>query len=288
MKAPTTLLLGSPGSGKTTALISYIEAGLELFVLVTDPGGEEALLDAAIERKVDISKLHWHYVPAMGMTWEEAKTGISMVNTLSYKALGDLKSGIQKPKHRQLLDVIDALGDFQCERTGKSYGPVNEFDHTKAIAIDSMTGINKMAKRLVVGGKPNLHQGEWGTAMEVEEMFLDLLIGNTKCFVCCTAHLEKEFDEVQGKQVLMASFLGRRLAPKIPSSFSDVVLTIRTGDKFRWSTAALDVDLKSRTLPLSDEIPPSFKQVVEGWHKRNTVLGLLAKEEEEEKEEENN
>ena len=50
LKPPTTLLMGPPGSGKTTALTTYIEAGLKLAILFTDPGGEESFI-AAMERK---------------------------------------------------------------------------------------------------------------------------------------------------------------------------------------------------------------------------------------------
>ena len=271
-KAPATLMLGPPGSGKTTSIVTYLAAGLEVFVLITDPGGEEALIDAAIQHNLPLEKLHWHYIPSGAVDWSVAKQVMQSINTQSYESLGKMKNGINKHSFTQMLDVMDALADFPCDRTGEKYGPVDSWGADRVIVIDSMTGINKMSKRLTVGGKPNLHQGEWGVAMEAEELFLDILISNTRCCVCCIAHIEKELDEVQGRTVLMASFLGKKLAPKIPGMFSDVVLAVKDGATFRWSTTFANVDLKARTLPLSDSITPSFVQVVEGWRKREAAI----------------
>lgn len=271
-KPPATLLIGPPGSGKTTALTTYIEAGLELFVLITDPGGEEALIDAVIDKGLPIEKLHWHYIPAVAHSWKNAKSALEAINVRNYESLGSLKQGIDKNSYKQMLEVVNVLGDFVCQRTGKSYGPVDEWDGTRALAIDSMTGINKMCKRLTVGAKPTLHQGEWGVAMEAEEQFLDLLVGATNCFICCTAHVEKTMSETLSKPILTVSLLGNKLAPKIPALFSDVVLARKDAAKFFWSTTAVDMDLKGRTLPLDHSLKPSFTLVREGWSKREEAI----------------
>lgn len=277
---PSTLLIGPPGTGKTTSVVTYLEAGLEVFVLITDPGGEEALIDAVIARGLPLSKLHWCYISASKMNWASAKKIANTVNTMSYEALGGMKMGMEKNSHKQFLVAMDCLSNFKCDRTGKHYGAVDGWGPDRALVLDSMTGINKMIKRLVVGAKPTLHQGEWGTAMEVEEQFLDALVGNRRYFLCCIAHIEKSMDTTRGKPMIMASFLGSKLAPKIPSMFSDVVLSQREGKNFTWSTAAHNVDLKGRTLPISDDIPPSFVQVVEGWKKREAAIAKALDEEE--------
>lgn len=271
-KPPTTLLLGAPGSGKTTSLLTYVEAGLDLFVLITDPGGEEALLDGAIKKGLPLNKIHWCYVPASDMSMDEAFTMASKVSTMSYDGLSSLKTGLDKEKHRQFLRLLDALRNFKDANTGRDYGSVKSFGPDKVLAIDSMTGVNKMAKRLVVGGKPTLHQGEWGTAMEVEEQFLDLLVGALDCPLVITAHLERTMDEVRKKPILSIALLGSKLAPKIPSMFSDVVLAYRDGTKFLWSTAALDVDLKGRTLPTADGLDPSFIPINKSWKSREEAI----------------
>jgi hypothetical protein len=53
------------------------------------------------------------------------------------------------------------------------------------------------------------------------------------------SHIEREIDEVLGGSKVMASTLGRKLAPKLPRYFSDVILAEKTGAKFSWSTAAI-------------------------------------------------
>jgi len=279
-KPPATLLIGAPGTGKTTSVVTYLEAGLEVFVLITDPGGEEALIDAVIDKGLSLEKLHWHYIQSTAHSWGVASSVFSRVNTMSYESLGGLKQGLEKDKYKQFLTAMDTLNNFVCDRTGESFGPVDQWGADRALVVDSMTGINKMCKRLVVGAKPTLHQGEWGTAMEVEEQFLDLLVGNTSCFLCCIAHLQRIKDELRGSTTIAADFLGSKLAPRIPHLFSDVVLAHKDGAKFNWSTTAANVDLKARTLPLANDLAPSFIQVVNGWKKREAAITELLNQKE--------
>jgi hypothetical protein len=59
------LLFGESGSGKTTALTTLIEAGLDLFVLGTEPRFLESLRQRVIDRGLDMNKLHTaHVYPA--------------------------------------------------------------------------------------------------------------------------------------------------------------------------------------------------------------------------------
>jgi hypothetical protein len=80
--------------------------------------------------------------------------------------------------------------------------------------------------------------------------------------------LERETDEVTGGISLMASTLGRKLAPRLPRFFSDVIHAKREGEKFSWSTATFNVDLKARNVPISETIPPSFVPLIEKWRSR--------------------
>jgi hypothetical protein len=82
------------------------------------------------------------------------------------------------------------------------------------------------------------------------------------------AHLEREQDEVTGGVQLMASTLGKKLAPRLPRFFSDVVHCRRDGTNFFWSTASNNVDLKARNLPISDKLPASFVPLLKAWKDR--------------------
>jgi hypothetical protein len=124
-----------------------------------------------------------------------------------------------------------------------------------------------MAMNLVTGSKPVKSMADWGVAIDNLERLIVKLCVDTKCHFVLLAHLEREVDEVTGGTSLMASTLGRKLAPKLPRFFSDVVQAKRNVDKFVWSTAASNVDLKARNLPIADNLDPSFKAILTSWKK---------------------
>jgi hypothetical protein len=138
--------------------------------------------------------------------------------------------------------------------------------------IDSLSGVNIMAMNLVVGSKPVKHQGDWGVAMDNLERLVQKLCIDTKCHFVLIAHAERETDEVQGGSKIMAATLGRKLAPRLPRFFSDVVLADKQGTKFTWSTAAVGADLKARNLPIADGLPPDFGQIIASWKKQGGLI----------------
>ena len=89
-----------------------------------------------------------------------------------------------------------------------------------------------------------------------------------QCHFVLIGHIEPERDETTGRVVNMVSTLGRKLAPKIPNNFSDVILSKRSGSQFTWSTADGGTDLKARNLPISENITPSFAIPVSNWAAR--------------------
>lgn len=279
-KGSKTLLLGPPGSGKTTSLITFIKAGVELFVIGTDPGFEESLLDAMEENNLPMSKLHYRYIPAGSPSWEALKDAATKVGMMSYKDVTEIKMAPNKHLYRQYLDVLDCLANFTCEHCHKEFGGTDEWtpDQMRCLAIDSLTGINVMALDLMIGGKPTAHQGEYGVAMSMEEKLILTLCSNLKCFLVVTAHLDKEPNLLTGVPQQMVGALGAKLAPKLPRSFSDVVLAVKEADKFTWSTAATNVDLKNRALPISAALRPDFGQMVDAWKRRCEKAGINVEE----------
>lgn len=267
MPAPSTMLMGPPGTGKTRSLLTYIEYGIELFVLITDPGGEESLLDGLDKLNLPMSMLHWHYIPPAQNSWDSMKEMATVIMRSSYESLSTLKVGIDKRSHTQFLDMLNCLSCF-IDQNGVEYGAVDDWDCTRALAVDSLSGINIMSLEMMIGKKPTAHQGEWGVAMNAEEKLILKLTATLNCYFCLTAHVERELNEAAGHTQIMAGALGKKLAPKLPRTFSDVALTFREGAEFFWSTTAPNVDLKARTLPLSDKLPPSFGQVVDSYKAR--------------------
>jgi len=254
------MLCGASGSGKTHSIRTLVEAGLEVFVLFTEPG-MEVLADIPGDR------LHWKYVAPVSVGFKDMITSAEKINQMSFEALTKLPD-INKRKYTEFIDVLNALCNFTCDRTGKSYGAVDEWDANRVLVLDSLTGLSLMAMNLVTGSKPVKSMADWGVAISNLESLLTKLCVDTKCHFVLTAHLERETDEVTGGTSLMASTLGRKLAPKLPRFFSDVIHVKRNADKFVWSTATSNVDLKARNLAIADNIPPTFAPLIDNWRKR--------------------
>ena len=252
-----TLLVGATGSGKTHVIRTLIEAGITPFVLYTEPG-MRTLADLPDDA------YHYHYIAPSAPTWDDLYDNAKKINTMSFKALTQL-GDMDKKKYGQFLEVITTMNDFVCDRTGEHFGDVSKWNTDRAIVIDSLSGLNIMAMDMVVGAKPVKAMGDWGVAMDNLERFINAMTNNTQCHFVMTAHLEREHDEVTGAVHLMASTLGKKLAPKIPRFFDDVVLCKQKEGVFSWATLGLNVDLKWRNLGAGKELPPSFVPLIESW-----------------------
>ena len=257
-----TLLLGPTGTGKTYCLRTFIDAGVTPFILSTEPGIASTLGDLPPD------KCHWHYIPPAKQSWSDLIDSARKINTLSFEALAKL-SDVNKRKYSQFLDVLESCNNFICDRTGEEFGDVMSWGPDRAFIIDSLSGLNIMAMNLVVGSKPTKSMADWGVAMDNLERFITTLVTSLTCNFVLTGHIERETDEVTGGVSLMVSTLGRKLAPKLPRFFDDVLLCRREGKVYTWSTAAFNVDLKARNLPISDGLPPTFQQILQTVKKQS-------------------
>lgn len=265
---PAVLLMGPPGSGKTDSLLTLVEAGLELFVLVTEPRGIESLIDSATRRKLPIDKVHWRYIAPTSASWAGLKDMAKKVSSMSYESLTEIKVGIGKEVNNQWIAMLTQVENFQCQRTGIAYGDVTEFGPDRAFVIDSLSGLNEMAKQITVGFKPAIHQGEWGVAMEMLNSFCIKMASDCKATFVLTAHVDREPDEITGGSKIMVGALGRKLAPKLPRFFSENPLTHSDGTTFTWSNKSPVADLKRRALPLGDKLDQSFVPIIEAYRAR--------------------
>lgn len=278
LQPPATLILGAPGAGKTDVLSTYLEAGIETFVIITEPGGVESLLDSCARRKLSVDKLHWTSVLPAAAGWSALTDMVNTIGTTGYEDIAKIKSGVGKAETRKpAMKFLEALKDFKCERDGRSYGDMSTWDHTRAMCWDSLSGISLMSMALTIGYKPAAHQGEWGVAMNFLEQLLLKGTSDRQCFFTMTAHIEKELNEITGGNQIMASTLGRKLAPKIPRFFSEVVYAKRVlvdgKPKFTWSTVDMNADLKNRSLPISNDLVPSFVPIVDAFRRRVNLAG---------------
>lgn len=267
LQPPAIFLQGESGTGKTYAISTLLEAGLEVFVISTEPTGIESLIDVVREKKLDMNKLHWKQITPSRQGFTDLKAMTEKIGAMTYDSLTKLPPQGDRRKSR-FIEVISTLANFVDDRTGQAYGSVDSFGPDRAVVVDSLSGLNLMAMDLAVGDKPTAHQGEWGVAMSALEKLLNSLSSGLNCTFVLTAHLERETDEVTGGTKLMASALGRKLAPKLPRFFSEVVHVYRDGNSFYWSTNTTNVVTKRRILPLSDKLAPSFIPMIEGYRSR--------------------
>ncbi len=258
---PKVLLLGATGTGKTHSIRTLVAAGLEVFVLFTEPG-MEGLAD------IPSDKLHWAYIPPATASWDDLKDSAKKINTLSSKALANLDD-INKRKYDGFLDMLTLLSNFKCARTGKEYGAVDNFGKDRCLVIDSLSGVNILAMNLVIGSKPVKSMADWGVAMDNLERFINKLTSDIPCPVVLTGHLEREPDEVTGGSFTGVATLGKKLAPKIPRFFSEVINAKREATKFTWSTISHGMDLKARALPFAEGLAPSFLPIIKKWQEAN-------------------
>lgn len=269
---PHCLVMGPAGSGKTTSLASFAKAGIECFIIVTEPTGVDSLLDAWEREKLNIDLLHYCVVPPASPGWDGLHDLQVRINAMSYSDISNLKSGIGKSTMKQLPKLLSNMQEFIDERTGRSYGDVTSWNGDRMLALDSLSGFSLITLQHTVGFKPSPHQGEWGIAMSAVEQILLKLSSDCNCFFVLTSHIEKEPDEITGMAKVAVSTLGRKLAPKIPRFFSEVVRARKDpSGKYLWSTQDAEADLKNRALPSSNNIPQDFAPIIDAYRRRGKL-----------------
>ena len=264
------LLMGPAGSGKTHAIGTLVDTGLEVYYLALEPG-LESLLGYYTDKNLPVPKnLHWHTLKAPDTSFTDMLETATKINQFSLEMLAKMVDP-NKSRHNQYLELFKVLHDFTDQRDGSKHGSANAWGTDKVLVIDSLTGLNNAALNLVIGGKPVRSQSDWGIAQQQLEGLLRKLCDGCSCHFVLLSHVERESDLVLGGVKLMASTLGKALAPKIPAMFSDVVLTVRQGDKWTWDTANVMADLKTRNLPIKSDNQPSFAPIVAKWRARSAA-----------------
>lgn len=264
------LLMGPAGTGKTHSIGTLVETGVEVFYLALESGMESLLAYWTDRGKPIPPNLHWHNLQGPKAGFKDMIENATKINTLNLDSLAKMVDP-NKSKHNRFISLLQALNNFPDDRTGESFGDVTDWDQSRALVIDGMTGLADCAMSLVVGGKAVKNQSDWGIAQDQLVKLTNQLTNACKCHFILIAHVERETDMVLGGVKLMVSTLGKAIAPKFPSMFSDVILTTRTADKWQWDTASTLADVKTRNLPIASNNPADFKLIIEKWQSRNKV-----------------
>ena len=269
LKPPRCLVMGPAGSGKTTSLATLARAGIEVFVIATEPAGTESLIDAWERLDLNFDLLHYKQVPPTSPGLDSLLEMGIKANNMSYKDISEMKQGIAKEKMKQWPILIRSIQNFIDDRTGEDFGDATSWGANRALAFDSLSGLNEICMQNTVGFKPSPHQGEWGIAMKLVENLLLKMASDLNCYFILTSHIEKEPDEITGMAKVGVSTLGRKLAPRVPRFFSEVIRARKSGDgKYLWSTQDPEADLKNRALTSSNNLPQDFGPIVDAHNRR--------------------
>lgn len=264
---PNALLMGMPGSGKTTALATLLKTGLEVFVVFTEQGVSNLKKGLKVHGCTDeeISRLHWKYISPARSTFASLQKSASDI--LKAPEFGKMPAGNRRD-YDQYIQLLATLSNF-VDQNGVEYGAVDEWKADRIIVLDGLSGLNDMSMGMVAGAKPVKTLQDWGVAIDALDKLLKQLC-NCQCGFILLSHLEQEKDEITGRMIVTASALGRKLGTTIGKYFQDVILSERRGEAFVWSTDSTKVELKFSFLTNSANLPPSFEPLIQSWAEENS------------------
>jgi hypothetical protein len=262
--------MGPAGTGKTTAIGTLVDAGIETFYMGLEPGLESLLGYWTDKGKPVPANLHWHVLEAPKASFADFLESATKVNTMNLESLAKMADP-KRSNHNQFLKLIMAVNDFPDDRTGQKFGCVDTWGPDRAFVVDGLAGLSRAAMSLVVGGKPVRSQMDWGIAQDQVEKIIRMWTDNCRCHFVLIAHVERETDAVLGGVKIMVSALGKALAPKLNPMFSDVILTVREGTKFSWDTGSTMADVKTRNLPIAQGLAADFGKIISKWKSRGGI-----------------
>lgn len=271
MPGAKVITFGPPGSGKTTALKTLLPeymdesgkkqkgAGLHVLVQFTEPS-------MSLLGDTDPEFLHWNYSPPAQASWLSMMDNAEKITNLSNDQLQKLP-GMNKRDYAQVMELYKSFSNWKCQRCGREFGPVDNLDPSHALVLDSLSGLNVMAMDLAVGGKPVKTLPDWGVGIDVEEKLINRLTFGMKSHFILIAHADRQTDQIMGGIRTTPAAIGQKLPGLIGRFFDDVIFTQSENGKFIWSTSMSGFDTKTRHMPITKELAPSFVPLIERWRK---------------------
>lgn len=264
------LLMGSSGTGKTHAIHTLVDSGLEVFCLFLEPGIETLISVYSRQNKPIPPNLHWHYIQPKTAGFTQLKNAAETIGKFDLAGLTRMKD-MTRSMNNQMVEVYEILNNFTDQKTGEAYGSVDSWDTKRVLVIDSLSALNRICMDMVIGTKPVKDMADWGIAQNNLMSLLHKLTSGCICHFVLIAHVDRETDQIMGGVKLMVSALGKAITSQIPQPFSDVILATRDGDKFTWDTANSLADVKTRNLPIAAKLPADFGAIISQWQKNVTL-----------------
>lgn len=271
LMGPKVMIEGPAGTGKTYALGTIVDwaevHGKQVFILFTE-NGLETLLGYWKDRGKPVPDcLHWHVAMTKPVSITQLMDAADKVGKLSYESITKMVDA-RRSENNAFYKILTACSNFPDDRTGQKFGPVDSWGTDVIFGLDSLSETANAAMKMVIGSKPTASMPDYGVAQNNLMNFLRLCTQGCACTFAITAHVSREKDEITGGVKLMTKAIGSALANEIPQLFSDVIFTVREGGSFYWDTAAANVDVKTRNLPIAAKLKPDFGQIMDKWLSR--------------------
>lgn len=272
---PKILIEGPSGTGKTYALGKLVEwaaeNNTEVFALFTE-NGLETLLGYWRDRDLEVpANLRYHSTLTKPLALDQLLKAADNVGKLSYESITKMVDANRGGDNNAFYKILQACSDFPDDRSGKKFGPIDTFGIDRIFVIDSLSELANAAFKMVIGSKPTASMPDYGVAQNNLMNFLRLCTQGLRCTFVMTAHVDRQQDEITGGIKLMTKAIGKAMANDIPQLFSDVIYCVREGTNFYWDTAAANVDVKTRNLPIASKQSPDFRIIMDKWKNRNVV-----------------
>lgn len=263
LSSPSILLLGDSGTGKSHSILTLLENNIETFYCALEPNALDTPLLRITEQKLPIENFHWIKAPPRVSSMQNMSKMLDAVNRAAdMSSLTQSKGYDQKRKCESFAKLVRNMVDFEDERTGQKFQDVESWGPNRAIIFDSNSGLCDIARQHVAGLKPQLTQPEYGVTQEIVYQLISALC-SYDCIFVLTAHLERTQNEVSGDIETSLNAIGKKLTPRLPRLFSDIVLCQRDENRYTWTTVRNKYTVKHRFLPLGENLEPSFKPIVD-------------------------
>ena len=268
-----TILMGTPGAGKTSAIATLLLMGFKVYVMFTEQG-QGNLLKAC--RRIgctdeDLKRLYFMYIPPGGTSFEALAKGAKAVNDAA--EFGKMENNtMDRKKYGQFISVIKACNDF-VDQHGVSHGPIDNLGCDCIFVLDGMSNLSRMAMQCTVGHKPVKTLQDWGVAIESLENLENQISSIRAPFVLLT-HIERETDETTQEVFITIAALGNKYPLRIGRNYHDVIMATQKAGEFQWATTARSCQLKGTYLPIADKQAADFRPLVCQWLSDNGLVNF--------------
>lgn len=269
-------LIGDSGTGKTHVIRTFLKTGVQPLVLATENGFrslapcDNPACEICKDNR-DIRDIPYVYIPPTGGSIDTLIEQAKNVATMTQQQLTQIRDTKRLDDYSQMVKVFESLKSFKAS-DGVDYGPVTSWSTDRVLVVDGLSSLGTMAMDIYAGRRPLYDKPDYQIAQKMVMNLVVFLTHQLKTHVVLIGHTGRGQDALESHNKITVNTVGQKLAPDLPRLFDDMVHAERDGKNFKWSTATAGAIAKGRNLPISDNIKPTFRPVLESWKKAGGVV----------------